>query len=120
MNYLPEAAISLGEVRCSVFVQQLGQFADPGDLVIGISGSGNNRNVLSAVEWAGRHELITFGITGFDGGRLWDAQQEGINIALADMGMVESIHLVLLHWVVEEVHARINGTGRYTDRSYPQ
>lgn len=96
-----------------IFVQQLMNYGGPGDLVIAISGSGNSRNVLAAVDWANRHGLVTFGLTGFDGGRLKQDQQAGLHVPLADMGMVESIHLCVFHWVLNDVFARINGEGRY-------
>jgi D-sedoheptulose 7-phosphate isomerase len=96
-----------------IFVQQLMNFGSAGDVVIAISGSGNSPNVLHAVEWANRHGLSTFGLTGYDGGRLRTLQQDGLHVALDDMGMVESIHLCLFHWVLNDVHARINGVGRY-------
>ena len=53
-----------------VFVEQLKNLASPGDLLIAISGSGNSPNILRAVDWANRHDLKTFGCTGFDGGKL--------------------------------------------------
>ena len=53
-----------------VFVEQLKNLAGPGDLLVAISGSGNSPNVLRAVEWANRHDMITFGCTGFSGGKL--------------------------------------------------
>ncbi len=56
---------------------------------------------------------MTFGLTGYDGGRLRETQQDGLHVALDDMGMVESIHLCLFHWVLNDVHARINSVGRY-------
>ena len=96
-----------------IFVQQLMNYGGPGDLVIAISGSGNSPNVLSAVDWANRHGLKTFGLTGFDGGKLRQMQQDGLHVALTDMGMVESIHLCLFHWVLNDVFARINHEGRY-------
>lgn len=96
-----------------IFVQQLMNFGRAGDLVIAISGSGNSPNVLKAVDWANRHGLITFGLTGYQGGKLKDRQQRGLHVALDDMGMVESIHLCLFHWVLNDVFARINGEGRY-------
>lgn len=96
-----------------IFVQQLMNYGGAGDLVIAISGSGNSPNVLNAVEWANRHELITFGLTGYNGGRLKQIQQDGLHVQLDDMGMVESIHLCLFHWVLNDVHARINSVGRY-------
>jgi len=96
-----------------IFVQQLMNYGGAGDLVIAISGSGNSPNVLNAVEWANRHELVTFGLTGYNGGRLKQIQQDGLHVQLDDMGMVESIHLCLFHWVLNDVHARINSVGRY-------
>ena len=96
-----------------IFVQQLMNYGRQGDVVIAISGSGNSANVLNAVDWANRHGLITFGLTGFDGGKLKQIQRDGIHIPLNDMGMVESIHLCLFHWVLDDVFGRINHVGRY-------
>lgn len=96
-----------------IFVQQLMNYGGPGDLVIAISGSGNSPNVLNAVDWANRHGLTTFGLTGYNGGKLRQSQQSGLHVDLDDMGMVESIHLCLFHWVLNDVFARINHEGRY-------
>jgi D-sedoheptulose 7-phosphate isomerase len=96
-----------------IFTQQLMNYGQKGDLVIAISGSGNSPNVLSAVDWANRHGLITFGLTGYNGGKLKAMQQDGLHVSLDDMGMVESIHLCLFHWVLNDVFARINKVERY-------
>jgi len=96
-----------------IFLQQLMNFGQAGDLAIGISGSGNSPNVLSAVDWANRHGLKTFGMTGFDGGKLKQLQQAGLHVPLDDMGMVESIHGCVIHWVVDDLFARINHEGRH-------
>jgi D-sedoheptulose 7-phosphate isomerase len=92
-----------------VFVEQLKNLAHPGDLLIAISGSGNSPNVLRAVEWANRKRLVTFGCTGFSGGKLRTLAQRGLHVPLDDMGIVESIHLTAFHWVVDRLHARISG-----------
>ncbi|MBI3838913.1 MAG: SIS domain-containing protein [Planctomycetia bacterium] len=99
-----------------IFVQQLMNYGRPGDLTIAISGSGNSPNVLAAVDWANRHGLKTFGLTGYDGGKLRRMQQAGMHVPLNDMGMVESIHLCLFHWVLNDVFARINHEGRHEAR----
>ena len=78
-----------------------------------VSPVGNSDNVLHAVDWANRHGLHTFGLTGYSGGKLKAMQQDGLHVDLADMGMVESIHLCVFHWVLNDVHARINRVGRY-------
>lgn len=96
-----------------IFVQQLMNFGSAGDLLIAISGSGNSPNVLKAVEWANRHGLKTFGLTGYDGGQLKKIQQDGLHLDLDDMGMVESLHLCLHHWVLNDLFARMHQVGRY-------
>ncbi|MCY3931979.1 MAG: SIS domain-containing protein [Acidobacteria bacterium] len=96
-----------------VFVQQLMSAAVDGDALMAFSGSGNSPNVLAAVDWANRHGLRTFGLTGFDGGRLKQLQQDGVHVDLDDMGMVESVHVCLFHWVVDDVYARTQQTGRH-------
>ena len=96
-----------------IFVQQLMNYGSAGDLAIGISGSGNSANVLHAIDWANRHGLVTLGLTGYDGGQLGKRAQHSMHVPLDDMGMVESIHLCLYHWVLNDVHARINHVGRY-------
>lgn len=95
-----------------VFVEQLKNLARPGDLLIAISGSGNSPNILRAVEWANRHELTTFGCTGFSGGKLRTLARKGLHVPLDDMGIVESIHLTAFHWVVDDLHRRIGLNGK--------
>ncbi len=91
-----------------VFVEQLKNLANLGDLLIAISGSGNSANVLRAVEWANNHGMKTFGCTGFSGGQLKKLAQQNLHVPLDDMGMVESIHLTAFHWVVDDLHRRIS------------
>jgi len=90
-----------------VFAEQLKNLAGRGDMLIAISGSGNSPNILKAVEWANRHGLLTFGCTGFSGGKLQQMAQKNLHVPLDDMGIVESIHLTAFHWVVDDLHRRI-------------
>ncbi len=91
-----------------VFVEQLKNLAQPGDLLVAISGSGNSPNVLRAVDWANRNGLTTFGCTGFAGGKLKTLARHNLHVPLDDMGIVESIHLTAFHWVVDDLHRRIS------------
>ena len=100
-----------------IFLQQLRNLAGAGDLLLAISGSGNSPNVVKAVEWANDHGMITFGLTGFDGGVVKQLQQRGLHVNVDDMGMIESIHLCLFHWIVDDVSARINAQGRYASQT---
>jgi D-sedoheptulose 7-phosphate isomerase len=92
-----------------VFVEQLKNLASPGDLLVAISGSGNSPNVLRAVEWANTHDLRTFGLTGYSGGKLRSLAQKTLHVPVDDMGVVETIHLAAFHWVVGDLARRMNG-----------
>lgn len=96
-----------------IFLQQVMNYGQEGDVVLAISGSGNSDNVLKAVDWANRHGLKTLGLTGYGGGQLRDLAHHSFHVPLDDMGMVESIHLAIFHWVLNDVFARINDEGRY-------
>ncbi|MGA2547166.1 MAG: SIS domain-containing protein [Rectinemataceae bacterium] len=80
-----------------VFVEQLRNFLEPGDLVIAISGSGNSRNVLKAIEYANRSGAITVGLTGYDGGELKRIARHGVHVPIDDMQVTEDLHMVLDH-----------------------
>jgi D-sedoheptulose 7-phosphate isomerase len=56
----------------TVFAEPLASLAEPGDVAIAISSSGNSPNVLRAMDVARERGLTTIGITGFEGGRLKD------------------------------------------------
>ena len=96
-----------------IFVEQLKNLASPGDVLIAISGSGNSPNILNAVDWANRKGMETFGVTGFTGGKLRMLAKAGVHVPCDDMGVVECIHLQLFHWVLDDLHGRINAVGRY-------
>ena len=100
-----------------IFVQQLMNYGSAGDVLLAISGSGNSPNIMAAVDWAKQHGLHVFALTGYDGGQLKQQADDGLHIELDDIGMVESIHLALFHWVLNDVHARINEAGRYASDS---
>ena len=80
-----------------VFVQPLMNFLQPGDVVIGISGSGNSKNVLRAIEYANQNGGVTVGICGYDGGALEKLAQLAVHPHVNDMQLVEDFHLILGH-----------------------
>ena len=90
-----------------MFIEQLKNLLNPGDLVIGISASGNSANVLRAIEYANSMECPTIGLTGFGGGKLAKIADESVIVDSSDYGPVEDIHLVLDHiigyWIREEL-----------------
>lgn len=82
-----------------VFVEQLRNFAEPGDVLIAVSGSGNSPNVLRAVEYANSIGCHTIGLSGRDGGEL--AKLVGLNLQVAHshMGRIEDGHMIILHMI---------------------
>ncbi len=80
-----------------VFEEQLKNFAEPGDLLVAISGSGNSPNVVRAVEWANEAGCRTLGLTGRDGGRVGALVQLNILAADPHMGRIEDVHMFICH-----------------------
>jgi D-sedoheptulose 7-phosphate isomerase len=84
-----------------VFVEQLKNLASKGDVLIAISGSGNSPNVLKAIEHANSIGMRTYGVTGYDGGKLLKLAQDNLWVKSFDMGMVEAVHGVVFHYVTD-------------------
>lgn len=82
-----------------VFVEQLKNFAEPGDVVMAISGSGNSPNVIKAIEYANELGCKTIGLTGRDGGKLGPLSQLNIHVPFQHMGRIEDAHLIVCHMI---------------------
>ena len=82
-----------------VFVEQLKNFAQPGDLVMCISGSGNSPNVVQAMEYANSIGCKTIALTGRDGGKLGPLAHLNIQVAVPHMGRIEDAHMVVCHMI---------------------
>lgn len=83
-----------------VFAEQLRNYAQPGDVLLAISGSGNSENVLRAVRYANSIGCHTLALAGFGGGRLRDEARECLVVQAAHMGRAEDAHLVVMHLVI--------------------
>jgi D-sedoheptulose 7-phosphate isomerase len=75
-------------------------------VLLAISGSGNSANILKAVAWANENGLRTVGITGFSGGKLKTLAHHNVHAPIDDMGIAESLHLVVFHWIIDDLHRR--------------
>lgn len=84
-----------------VFVGPLRNFLDEGDYVIGISGSGNSKNVVKALEFANEKGAITIGLTGFSGGKVMNLCKYNVHIPIDDMQITEDLHMVLDHCMMK-------------------
>lgn len=94
------SALANDEGYENVFSQQLANLVQTGDVVIAISGSGNSKNVIRAVEMANECGAITVGMTGMGGGRLGQIVQLEIRIPSYQIQQVEDLHLMIEHMIV--------------------
>jgi len=90
----------------NVFARQLTNLIGRGDIVIGISASGNSQNVLNAMSEAKKFDATTIAFTGFDGGRLGSKVDIHIHVASNIIEHVEDIHLMLEHMIVRILKER--------------
>ena len=80
-----------------VFVEPLKNFAEKGDILIGISGSGNSPNVIKAVEYATESGLKTIGITTTTGGMLREMAGLLLSVPSTHMGRLEDSFFIITH-----------------------
>src|SRR5436305_11112700 len=82
-----------------VFAEQLKNFAQPGDVVMAISGSGNSPNVLRAMEYGRSIGCRTIALTGRDGGKLAPLAEINIQAKVGHMGRIEDVHMIVAHMI---------------------
>ena len=82
-----------------VFLEQLRNFARPGDVVMAISGSGNSPNVVRAIEYANEIKCCTIGLSGCGGGRLSELAKLNVHVADRHMGRAEDGHMIICHMI---------------------
>ena len=96
-NLATFSALANDEGYKNVFLGQISSLLERGDVVIGISTSGNSDNVMKAIEFAQTRGAQTIGFTGFDGGRLGKAVDLEVHVPSDNIERVEDIHLMLEH-----------------------
>jgi D-sedoheptulose 7-phosphate isomerase len=92
----------------AIFEEQLKNFFDPGDLVIGISGSGNSENVLRAIGYAANHGGRTIGWSGFGGGKLATLVELALVAQSHDMQQVEDLHMIIAHMAMQAIFTTLH------------
>jgi|TARA_B110000444_G_scaffold105593_1_gene99890 D-sedoheptulose 7-phosphate isomerase len=86
-----------------IFIEPLKNFLKKDDIVIGISGSGNSKNILKAIDFSKKIGAKTIGMTGFDGGELKKVCDLSIHSPAMDMEIAEDIHMAVFNMVKKEV-----------------
>ena len=82
-----------------IFIRQLKVYGKEGDVLVGISASGNSANLLSAFEYASTAKIKTVALTAFDGGKIKKMADQGVHIptGMKEYGPAEDLHMILDH-----------------------
>jgi D-sedoheptulose 7-phosphate isomerase len=93
------------------YAQQVVAYGRPGDMLLGISTSGNARNVAYAVAVAQAQGLRTIGLTGQSGGRLASHVEIAIRVPATVTHRIQELHLPVYHALCAEVEEALFGQG---------
>lgn len=91
----------------SVFAEPIRSWAEPGDVVILITASGNSPNILEGAKAAKEMGCTSIGLIGFGGGKLAAMVDEQITVSCREYGPVEDIHLILDHIISTFIRQKI-------------
>lgn len=91
-----------------IFSEQLRNFVQPHDVVFAISGSGNSKNVLNALQLAQEMGATTVGITGFQGGAMKGLCKICVIVPSENMQIIEDVHLAMAHSIFRIVYSRMS------------
>ncbi|MBL7067743.1 MAG: D-sedoheptulose 7-phosphate isomerase [Candidatus Marinimicrobia bacterium] len=91
----------------AVFVRQVEAFGRPGDVLIGISTSGNAKNVIQAFEYAGKNRLQTIALTGGTGGALADLADVSIVVPSKSVMRIQESHITIGHILCDIVERSV-------------
>ncbi len=94
-----------------VFAQQLFGYGRPGDVFLGISTSGNSKNIINASVVAKALGIKIIGLTGSDGGELADVADITVKVPEAETYMIQELHLPIYHCWCLMLEDRFFGKG---------
>jgi D-sedoheptulose 7-phosphate isomerase len=98
-------AISNDNSFDEVFEKQLSCLANPNDVLVSISASGNSKNLIRAVNFANKNDITTLSLTGFSGGALSNISKFSLHVPTieGDYGIAEDCHSILCHYISEQL-----------------
>ena len=85
----------------SIFSEQLAVLANPNDILIALSGSGNSANIISAINEAKMLNVKSYAILGFDGGECKKIADHSIHLEINDMQLSEDFQLIVGHMLMK-------------------
>ena len=90
-----------------IFARQLGYYrCQYGDVVLGISASGNSLNILNGIDKANELGATTIALTGFTGGLASTMSKINVHAPSSNYGVVEDVHMMILHAISQRIRYR--------------
>jgi D-sedoheptulose 7-phosphate isomerase len=86
-----------------IFAEQLASMIEPGDVVIGLSTSGNSPNVINALHLAKEHQAFTIGLLGARGGKIKEIVDMYILAPGQNIEQEEDAHMILAHVITRHM-----------------
>ena len=96
-NFATIMAIANDDCYENVFYNQLVNRIKSGDVLVAISGSGNSKNIIKAVEYAKKNGNKVIGLSGYDGGKLKSLSDISLHVPLNNMQITEDVHTIFNH-----------------------
>jgi D-sedoheptulose 7-phosphate isomerase len=96
----------------TVFSRQVEAYGSPGAVLLGISTSGNSKNVIAAFEQARALGMKTIALTGEGGGRLAALSDYLFAVPSRSTPLIQQAHLCLYHYLCQSIEAELAGTGK--------
>lgn len=90
-----------------IFARQIEALCRPGDVVVGLSTSGNSPNVIKAIEMARNHEAVTVGFTGGSGGKLRDMVDHCLLVPVKSTARIQEAHILMGHMLCDWIEAAV-------------
>ena len=90
----------------SIFSYQLAVLAQPGDIAIALSGSGNSQNVIKALEHCKASGIESYAILGYSGGKSRALADHPIHVAIDDMQISEDLQMTVGHLLMQWLYSK--------------
>jgi D-sedoheptulose 7-phosphate isomerase len=103
-----------------IFVEQLASLIEPGDIVIGISASGNSRNVVNALYFAKQSEAITIGLLGAHGGKMKEMVDAYVLVPGQNIEQEEDAHMICAHIITRHMREIVRSSVRALVTALPK
>jgi D-sedoheptulose 7-phosphate isomerase len=92
-----------------IYARLIEGITKPGDVLVGISTSGNSGNIVKAFEMAKTKQVVTIGFTGDKGGKMKEISDYLINVPSNDTPRIQESHILVGHIICELVESNIFG-----------